>query len=222
MAKGKYEDLTGRRYGRLVVVSRAENGGSRNQVRWNCLCDCGNYHNASTQSLSSGHTKSCGCLNREIVTKHGESRDNNKLYKTWGHVKERCKNPNYPSYECYGGRGIKVCDEWDKSYVAFRDWAFANGYKEGLSIDRIDVNGNYEPSNCRWITLAEQQRNKRTTRYITYMGETKSVPEWCDIYNLDQGNVRRRLLNGWNPEECLFGRKGNEHGRQQQFVLRSV
>ncbi len=219
MAKGKYEDLTGRRYGRLVVIGRSKERGNCNQVRWDCICDCGNTHSASTQSLSGGHTKSCGCFNRERHTKHGESRSDNKLYRAWSRIRERCNSPSYYHFKDYGGRGIKVCDEWEESYQAFRDWAVANGYKEGLSIDRIDVNGNYEPSNCRWVTLAEQQRNKRTTKYITYMGETKSVPEWCDIYNLDQGNVRRRLLNGWNPEECLFGRKGNEHGKQQQFVL---
>lgn len=163
-------DLTGQRFGAVVVLDRAENS-TKNEVMWRCRCDCGKEFTTRARSLRGGETHSCGCLrltrmiegSKRANTKHGGAphRGYEKLYNVWLRMKGRCNNPKATNYKYYGGRGITVCDEWKNSYAAFREWALANGYKDGLSIDRIDVNGNYTPDNCRWITMAEQQKNKR-------------------------------------------------------------
>lgn len=157
-------DLTGRRFGRLTVLRRDVS--APYQGRWLCSCDCGNTITAYTSNLKRGHTKSCGCLHkdvmREVFGTHGES--HTRLHNIWLCMKERCGNPNAANYHYYGGRGITVCDEWKSNYIAFRDWALANGYSSDLSIDRIDVNGDYEPSNCRWATSSQQNSNKRNSK----------------------------------------------------------
>ena len=207
---GKFIDLTGQRFGKLTVVRRTENGNCK-QVRWECLCDCGNTHVASTASLRTGRVKSCGCLNAECHRTHGESRCNSgkptRLYKIWDSMLYRCNSDNAKSARSYKNRGITVCDEWRNSYEAFRDWSLANGYEDHLSIDRIDNDKGYAPQNCRWITMDEQQRNKRNTHYITYKNETKPLVEWAELFHLDQGKLRWRVRAGWtNPSEILFGK----------------
>ena len=155
-------DLTGRRFGRLTVIRKTDQRGPDGGMVYECLCDCGNTCFVWNNRLTiKGHSRkrSCGCLHDETHHAHGGS--GTTLFHKWTGMKDRCYNQNARQYQDYGGRGISVCDEWRESFAAFRDWALANGYQEGLSIDRIDVNGNYCPENCRWITMAEQQRNKR-------------------------------------------------------------
>ena len=135
------------------------------------------------------------------MSKHGYSRT--KIYRTYQRMKNRCYNPNFPHYEIYGGRGIKVCDEWLNDSLAFIMWSFENGYQEGLSIDRIDPNGNYEPSNCRWITMNEQANNKRNSLFFTINGIKKTQAQWCREYNIPVNNVQRRLKMGWDIEKAL-------------------
>ena len=126
-----------------------------------------------------------------------------KLYKTWNNMISRCYCQSFKNFQNYGGRGITVCDEWKKSFVAFMNWAMANGYSDELTIDRIDVNGNYEPSNCRWITNKEQQLNKRTNRFITFDTETHTVKEWSDMTGIHPRTITTRLDRGWTVERAL-------------------
>lgn len=163
---GNYRDLTGEKFNRLTVLHREGSHGSR--ACWKCRCDCGNEVIVETADLKSGNTKSCGCFRKEIIAerslKHGEA--GNRLYHVWVGIKKRCYDSNSTSYEYYGGRGIRVCDEWRHDYESFRDWAIKNGYNNNATrgectIDRIKVNENYSPQNCRWVSMKEQAMNKR-------------------------------------------------------------
>ncbi len=129
------------------------------------------------------------------------------LHSIWSNMKNRCSNPDVDSYEYYGARGISVCNEWKYNFNIFFDWAFKNGYKEGLSIERINVDGNYEPSNCKWIPLFDQAKNKRNTRYIEYNGIIKTIPEWAKILGVSSKNINYRLRAGWSAEEALTNSK---------------
>lgn len=172
------DNLTGQRFGRLVVLERAENHISKNgskEIRWKCICDCGNESVVIGRNLKRGTTTSCGCYHNEMLAamkrKHGLSKKHGRLYPLWKSIKYRCYSKTSKDYKNYGGRGIKMCDEWVNDPKAFCDWAIANGYKEEktdkgfniLTIDRIDVNGDYSPDNCRFVTNAIQARNKRNT-----------------------------------------------------------
>lgn len=211
-------DLTGKRFGRLTVVSRAENSKS-GKTRWRCKCDCGNECVVHGDSLKSGNTKSCGCVRRESshnkATTHGMS--DTPLFAVWWAMISRCKNPNNKSYKNYGGRGIRVCDEWTDSSKFF-EWAIKNGYAEGLTIERIDVNGGYEPSNCTWIPKEKQARNKTNNRMIEINGERKCLAQWCEEYGVDYFTVHQRICKlGWSPEKALNTPKrklkaGENHG----------
>lgn len=164
------KDLTGQRFGRLVVLERAENN-RYGKTRWKCRCDCGNERVIEGNSLRMGTTKSCGCLHieglRTFKTTHGKEKS--RLYSVWKGIKSRCVNPNHHAYKRYGGRGITICKEWRHNFQAFYDWAMANGYDENApkgqcTIDRIDNDKGYSPDNCRWVDMKVQRHNRSDSR----------------------------------------------------------
>lgn len=187
----KYQDLTGQRFGRLTVIERTKNHGK--QTVWVCKCDCGNFSNVQASNLKHNNVRSCGCILREMKPALIHGQHGTRLYEIWHSMKQRCYLPTVRPYSNYGGRGITVCDEWLHDFQAFYDWAMANGYRDDLTIDRKDTNGNYEPSNCRWATKKEQSNNKRNNRYITYNGETHTLAEWCEITGLSRPTLKYRL-----------------------------
>ena len=185
----RIKNLTGQRFGRLVVVER--NGsyssyyGKCVRATWKCKCDCGNEKIATTHDLTSGHTTSCGCLSKEtrkrkrLIVPVSRTREEWEiLRKNWCGIIQRCYNPNHPEYHRYGGRGIRICDEWRNSSKNFIEWAFSNGFEKGLTIDRIDNDKGYEPSNCRYITRSENAKNTCRSHYITISGITLSQADW--------------------------------------------
>ena len=171
---------------------------------WLCKCDCGNYVTVRAYSLKN-NTRSCGCLQKELTSMskktHGLSK--NILYSVMYSIKNRCYNKNEPSYKYYGKRGIIICNEWKNNFISFYNWAINNGYKKGLTIDRIDVNGNYEPNNCRWITIQEQQKNKRNTVYIKYNKQIHTLEEWAKITKIPQKTLHQRYYDNWGIEKML-------------------
>lgn len=205
-------NLLGKKFDRLTVIK--EYGRDKNkQVLWLCKCECGKNVVHRSGDLTSKHVKSCGCLKNELVSKritqynkenklkHGDSFS--KLYGVWHCMKQRCYCKTYRNYCDWGGRGITVCDEWKNDYRAFKKWAMENGYKEGLSIDRINNNGNYEPKNCRWTTPLEQANNRRNSKHLMYNGEEHSVVEWAKIMGIDREIIYHRLSAGWSIEKTL-------------------
>lgn len=156
----KFQDLTGNKYGKLTVISRAAN--IRGRTAFRCLCECGGECIVTSDSLKQGKTKSCGCI-RKTGNRKSHGMSHSKIYNSWRAMHERCRLKTHKEYKNYGGRGIKVCEEW-RSFEPFYQWSLKNGYSEGLTIDRIDVDGNYEPQNCRWITIQQQQKNKQKKR----------------------------------------------------------
>ena len=136
------------------------------------------------------------------MTKIYDGRSKTKLYSVWKTMKYRCSNKNNHKYKNYGGRGIKVCDEW-KDYSLFRTWALSNGYQDDLTIDRVDVDGNYEPNNCRWVDMKTQQRNRSNNKLIEYKGETKCLSEWVEITGIGHKTILYRLNSGWSVEKAL-------------------
>ena len=197
------KDISGKRYGRLTVLSYAY---SKNRTTfWNCKCDCGNETIIRKNSLTNGDTISCGCYRKEhkheYGFKHGKSHE--KIYNSWAGMKSRCLSKNHSKYKNYGGRGITICEEW-LDFNNFYDWAILNGYKEGLSIDRINVNGNYEPHNCRWSDRKTQMNNKTNNRYIEYGGQIKTITEWASELGIKTETLRYRIfIANWDLKKAF-------------------
>ena len=196
-------EYIGKKYGRWTVVEHL--GVIDGRRKYLCRCDCGNERTLLLNNLKMGCTKSCGCLSREMTVERNRTHGGHKtrLYKAWINMKDRCHNSNSTYFKDYGGRGIAVCQEWRNSFEAFRDWAGANGYAEGLSLDRINVDGNYEPNNCRWSTIKEQARNRRSSRYITFSGETLTIAAWAERTGISAKTILSRLAAGWSVEKTL-------------------
>lgn len=200
-----FKDITGQTFGRLTVLRYAGKS-EDNRAMWECKCSCGTKIVTSGKSLRSGNTKSCGCLNIDkstsrivsLNTTHGECKT--KLWHIWSGMLSRCESPSTKTNKTYQGKGIKVCEEWH-SYETFRDWANSNDYKPGLTIDRIDSDGNYEPNNCRWATKAEQADNRKSTRHFTVDGETHSLAGWARKIGLSDSAIQKAVA-GKTEEEA--------------------
>lgn len=190
-------DLTGKKFGKLTVIKR-DGSTADHKAKWLCECECGNETSVSGCQLRNGKTTSCGCARRGNVV-HGMSKT--PTYKTWRDMRKRCNNPNATGYENYGGRGISVCKEWDDFMVFLRDMGER---PEGTTIDRIDVNGNYEASNCRWATQEQQNNNTRRTIKVTIDGVTKSLKQWSNTLGVNYKSVNSRVsVLGWSPIDAL-------------------
>ena len=205
----RFIDLTGQRFGRLVVIKRVENAKNKHP-QWLCKCDCGNFKKVRGNSLRAGLIVSCGCYAREQrllgTTKHGFART--KLNYRYDGMISRCYNPKDKYYPNYGGRGIKVCDEWLNDSRKFYIWAIENGYDEDASymkctLDRIDVNGDYSPENCRFVDIKTQCNNRTSNHLITYNGETHNLVYWANKIGINRATLARRLKLGWTVAEAL-------------------
>jgi hypothetical protein len=215
-------DLTGRIFGRLTCIGKV---GSRNgHMLWNCQCACGRESIVTTGNLNIGHTQSCGCLQKDRSRKsklvHGKYHDENgnrsKLYHVWDSMKQRCNNPNNKSYMDYGGKGVKVCSDWN-DYKTFYDWAISNGYQEGLTIERINNTEGYKPSNCKWIKKSMQASNRRNNHYLSFRGKKMTVTEWGNELGINPKNILTRLRRGWSVERALTtpnDRRGNDENNK--------
>lgn len=240
---GKFVDLSGQRFGKLVVIGRVPgyklpNG--KSGVRWKCVCDCGKETYSDSWSLTHGEKTTCGCnahdllsasmkrthekhpeiaINfKKMATTHGESKT--RLYRIWSGMKSRCVNPSCAGYENYGGRGITVCASWKNDFLSFKAWALSHGYDENAprgqcTLDRVDVNGDYCPENCQWVPMKKQMQNKRNTHYITRNGETHSIAEWSQILGVPTNTLYSRAgWLGW-PEDQVLEKNGAEIRRRE-------
>ena len=194
---GIFRDLTGSRFDRLLVIRRVPNPGNAN-LKWLCKCDCGNESMVQGGALKDGRVRSCGCLQKEVVTKHGMHKS--KTYGTWTSMKDRCTNSSKKAFKYYGGRGISYCKEWED----FKNFLSDMGEKpDGTSLDRINNNLGYSRDNCRWSTPKEQLRNTRITTYLKFRGVKKSVPEWAEEMGMSPVTLKGRINRGWSVKEAL-------------------
>ena len=219
MKRGKkIEDLTGRKFSSLAVIKRV---GDRHfkcgatERRWLCLCDCGTETEVSSGHLKSGRVKSCGCSRKyrfypsgkvyisELAKITIKKKEYERISSIWSKMRNRCYNPQDIKYKHYGGRGIEVCDEWKESAIPFYLWAVENGYKDGLTIERKDVNGDYKPSNCCWVTNREQQNNRRNNVFIEYLGERLTIAQWSRVTGLSKETISNRIKKGLPAKKVL-------------------
>lgn len=210
-------DVTGQRFNRLVVL-RPEGRRGRDKM-WLCQCDCGNLIRASAGALRSGNPQSCGCRQREFArrlciskTTHGMS--NKRLYNIWHTMNQRCYYDKHIGWKFYGGRGITVCNEW-KRFEPFMEWSLSNGYDSHLTIDRIDSDGDYEPSNCRWVTHKVQQNNRRSNTMLTHGGRTQTLTQWADELGIGCTTLHYRLAAGYASDDILSTQK-NKYTRSRR------
>ena len=201
---GRFRDLSGQRFGRLTVIERAENMGSA--TRWKCLCDCGKESIAHAGSIVDGGTKSCGCLRLErwleSALDHGMS--NSLEYSSWHSMKRRCLDPSHTAFKFYGGRGIKICPQWigENGFANFLN-DMGKRPDSSYSLDRINSQGDYEPSNCRWASRTTQARNTRSNKLLTMNGKTQCLKAWSEELGIGAKTITCRLDRGWTVERAL-------------------
>lgn len=213
----KLIDLSGQRFGRLVALDY-ERAGRR--TYWRCMCDCGTEHRVETNNLRRGKSRSCGCLGAELSSERNSThhRSGTQLYRVWASMKRRCNVPTCNSYPDYGGRGISVCDRWANSFEAFLA-DMGEAPTANHSIDRIDVNGNYEPGNCRWATNKQQSRNRRSNAVFSHDGRSATLTEWAEISGVPLITIRKRLQAGVDFADAI-SRRNLRYGSLIQSLKR--
>lgn len=211
----------GDRFGRLTVIKESDRQYGHRYIL--CQCDCGNTKTINLNSLVVGTSNSCGCLRRERIAKmnykHGLTKRNDdieRLYNIWTNMKRRCFNPKDKGFRNYGSRGIRVCDEWMNDYNKFREWSLSHGYSDNLTIDRINNDGDYEPSNCRWTTMQVQSNNTRFNHFVTYKGETHTLADWGRLLNIDSDKIGRRLKKGLPLKQVFFDGNLRHYNREKE------
>lgn len=192
-----HESNMGKKYGKLTAIEYFKP--LKSGTKYMCACECGKLAVVDYQKLKSGHTKSCGCMK----FKNRYDKNCTRLYRIWVDMRARCTNKNYKNYHRYGERGIKLCDEWNESFENFKFWAERNGYSDSLTIDRIDNDKGYEPTNCRWATKKEQANNRVTNIKLEYDGRKLSITEWSRIVGIIPKTIKERLNRGWSVEDAL-------------------
>ena len=216
----KAVDLTGQRFGRLVVLVQVPSIDGK--AVWSCQCDCGATHAVAGWLLRNGTVKSCGCYRVDrgkehgatLNLRHGEARNvaTTTEYRIWATMLSRCRNPSHQLYRNYGGRGIVVCDRW----LRFENFLVDMGRRPGkMSIDRINVNGNYEPGNCRWATAKQQARNQRGNRWVEVRGARKTLAEWLELTGTKRRTFYMRVASGLDNERALFTPSLNKNGQPE-------
>jgi hypothetical protein len=201
----KLIDLTGQQFGRLIVIKKVKSNSK--ETTWECKCECGNTIITKGIYLRTGDTKSCGCLAKEKLIqrnyKHGKRYT--RLYNIWRDMIRRCENETRYAHEYYHDKGITVYTEWRKNFNSFFEWSVNNGYSDDLTIDRINTNGNYEPDNCRWVTMKVQGNNKSNNHLISFNNETHTLSEWGNITGIKPLTIRARIMNyHWSIKDALF------------------
>lgn len=207
------KDYAGQRFGRLIALELVERRESGSPI-WRFVCDCGKTKEAVVKNVAGGHVQSCGCLAREKLvarnTTHGFSHKHQSTYRSWKDMRGRCYNENDSDFSDYGGRGITVCERWSE----FAEFIADMGPRpKGKTLDRIDVNGNYEPENCRWADAKTQANNKRSNHLIEYHGETRTLMQWCDKFAIDPAKVRYRIKAGWAIDRIFQQEDGRLNGK---------
>jgi hypothetical protein len=198
----KHIDLTNKKFGRWLVLKYIGNS------NWLCQCECGTTSKVRTSELKNGNSRSCGCLHKEIVSKTSKKnrvykKEYNRLRQIFGNMKQRCYDKNSINFKNYGAKGIKICNEWLENPLSFCEWAINNGYTNTLTIDRINVNQNYTPDNCRWVSQKIQQNNRTNNHLIVYKGIIHSMSEWSDILKINYNTLKSRIRYGWSLERMF-------------------
>lgn len=199
------KNLAGQRFGRWTVIERAPDSITQkgyHNIMWKCVCDCGTEKNVRGKILTNGQSKSCGCLQKEMLSSRASKHRGfgTRLYAIWNSMRQRCNNPNHHAFDNYGGRGIKICPEWD-DFSTFREWALFNGYDENAprgeyTLDRINVDEGYNPNNCRWANMREQADNRRDTLIVHHNGETHPLTVWAEILNINYCTLWKQYKQG--------------------------
>lgn len=212
----KREDLQGKKFGRWTVISFVEGS---DPSKWICKCDCGKTKEVLASNLKRGLTLSCGCGKGEAikdkVTVHGQS--NSRLYRIWLNMRKRCSYTKNDNFKRYGAKGIRVCEEWKNDFEAFLLWSKSNGYSEGLSLDRINNDLGYAPNNCRWVSVKEQQNNRKDNVLILYKGKKQTLSKWADELGIKRTTLWLRIFQfKWTVETAFTVKTGDRSGRKEK------